>query len=387
MQSVGLLAEVVQDVLGDLANAIRVQQSLFVLCCTQFLLVLLGLNSLELRANIVVVHLELQDLLVADGIGNHIRMQLTAKHTGRGLGAQGVLREDGRAGEAKLTELLELLLQVFLGLTKLAAVALIKDEDHLLTVDRQVRFALHEVVELLDGGHDDLVVLLFQVAPQPSRAIRSIYAVRREALVFLHGLVVQILAVHHEEHFVDEIQLGGQARCLKAGQGLAAAGGVPDEATAFYVAPVLGLMAALDLPQNAFCGGDLVRAHHEQRIADIKHRVVQQHIEQRVLLEKGSREVLQVLDQAVVRLRPVHGEVEAVFIALGGVGKVTAVRAVGNHKQLQILEQGMQAVKALLAVAVHLVKGFTNCHSALLQFHLHQRQAVDQNGHVIAIGM
>ena len=67
-------------------------------------------------------------------------------------------------------------------------------------------------------------------------------------MVFLHGLVVQILTVYHEEHLVDEIQLGGQASSLEAGQGLAAADGVPDEATAFRVAPVFGLMAALDLP-------------------------------------------------------------------------------------------------------------------------------------------
>ncbi len=237
---------------GNLADAIRVQQGLPVLRRTQLLLVLFGLDGLELRAHIVVVHLELEHLLVADRISDHVRVQLTAKHAGRGFGAQCVLRENGRAGETELVELLELLLQVLLGLAKLAAVALIKDEHHLLAVDGQVRLALHQVVELLDGGDDDLVVVLFQVALQARRAVRAVDAVRREALVFLHGLVVQILAVHHEEHLIDEVQLRGQARCLEAGQGLAAAGGVPDIAAAFRVAPVPGLILNILINTSGF---------------------------------------------------------------------------------------------------------------------------------------
>ena len=196
-------------------------------------------------------------------------------------------------------------------------------------------------------------------------------------MVFLHGLVIQILAIYHKKHFFDEFQFCGQTRRLEAGQRLARARGVPDEAAAFGVAPVLGLMAAFDLPQNAFCRGNLVRAHHQQRIADIKHRVVQQHIQQRVLLEESGREVLQVFDQGVIRPCPIHGEVEAIFVALGGVGKVAAIGAVGDHKQLQILEQGLLAVEALLTVAVYLIEGFTNRHAALFQLHLHQRQAID----------
>jgi hypothetical protein len=41
-------------------------------------------------------------------------MQFPAKHAGGGFGAQRVLGKDRRAGKAKLIELLELLLQVFL---------------------------------------------------------------------------------------------------------------------------------------------------------------------------------------------------------------------------------------------------------------------------------
>ena len=47
-------------------------------------------------------------------------------------------------------------------------------------------------------------------------------------------------------------------------------------------------------------------------------------------------------------------------VALSGVVKVAGISAVGDHKQLQELEQRMLAIKALFAVAVHLVKGFTD---------------------------
>ena len=70
----GFLAVVGQDVLRDLANAVRVQQGQFVLGGTELFLILLLLNGLELGAHIVVVHLELEHLLIANRIGNHIRV-------------------------------------------------------------------------------------------------------------------------------------------------------------------------------------------------------------------------------------------------------------------------------------------------------------------------
>ena len=85
-------------------------------------------------------------------------------------------------------------------------------------------------------------------------------------------------------------------------------------------------------------------------------------------MEKSRCNVLQVFEQGVIGLRPVHGEVEAVFVALGGVGKVAGIGAVGDHKQLQKFIQRVVSVKALFAVAMHLIKRFTNGYAALFQF-------------------
>ena len=100
-----------------------------------------------MRAYIVVVDLELEHFLIAYGISDHIRMQLTPEYALGVLIAQCILAsKDRRAGKTKLIETFELLLQVFLGFTKLAAMALIEDKHHLLVVHRQVTFALHQVV-------------------------------------------------------------------------------------------------------------------------------------------------------------------------------------------------------------------------------------------------
>jgi len=82
-----------------------------------------------------------------------------------------------------------------------------------------------------------------------------------------------------------------------------------------------------------------------------------------------------------------HREVETVFVPLRGVGEIACIRAVGDDEQLQVFEQRILTVEALLAVAVDLVEGFADRHPALFQLHLHQRQAIDEDGHIVAIRM
>ena len=270
---------------------------------------------------------------------------------------------------------------------ELRAVAFVENKYNLLVINRQIIFTLHQVVQLLDGGNDDFVVVFFQIAFQARRTFRTVYAVGRKTLVFLHRLIVQILPVHHEENLVDKCRFRRQARCLETGQGFAAAGGVPNIAAAFRLAPVFGLRRAVNLPQNPLDGSNLIRTHNQQRVIHIKDAVTQQDAEQGVFLQKSGGEILQILDGVIIRLRPIHGEIKAVFIALGGIGEIARVRAVGNHEDLQEFEQRIFAVEALFAVTVHLIECFTHRHAALFQFNLHQRQTVYQHGNIIAVCM
>ena len=114
---------------------------------------------------------------------------------------------------------------------------------------------------------------------------------------------------------------------------------------------------------------------------------MQQNAQQYAFLQERGGKVFQILNRMIVRPRPIHREIEAVFVALGGVGEIARVRAVGNHENLQEFEQRIFAVEALFAVTVHLIECFTHRHTALFQFNLHQRQAVYQHGNVIAVCM
>src|SRR5471030_2912678 len=114
-----LLPEIVQDVKGNFANTVRVQQDLPVFSSTELFLILFGFDGFELWANVVVVHLELEHFFITNSIGDDIRVQLPAKHTGSGVCAKRILCEDGGAGTTKLIEAFKLLLQVLLCLTKL----------------------------------------------------------------------------------------------------------------------------------------------------------------------------------------------------------------------------------------------------------------------------
>src|SRR5690554_4299267 len=138
----GLLAEIVQNVLRYFPNPFWVQQSLLVLQRTELFIILLGFYFLKLRAHIVIVHFELEHFLIANGIRNYIRMKLSAKHAGGSFGTQGILRKDRRASKTKLIVALKLFLQVLLRLAKLAAMTFIEDEHNLLIVNSQLAFAL-----------------------------------------------------------------------------------------------------------------------------------------------------------------------------------------------------------------------------------------------------
>ena len=71
----------------------------------------------------------------------------------------------------------------------------------------------------------------------------------------------------------------------------------------------------------------------------------------------------------------------------GGVGVVLGQRAVADHEQLHVLEQARAGPEAVALVAVDLVERLADVHAAALELDVHQRQAVDQDRHVVAVGV
>ena len=118
-----------------------------------------------------------------------------------------------------------------------------------------------------------------------------------------------------------------------------------------------------------------------------------------MLGEKCLGEIHQIGNDFVVPIRPERGELKAVaglfgFVpslallfdvaASGGVGIILRVRAVGDDENLDIFKQAACCPEAVALVALDLVERLADGHAAPLQLDMYQRQAVDEDGHVVA---
>ena len=118
-----------------------------------------------------------------------------------------------------------------------------------------------------------------------------------------------------------------------------------------------------------------------------------------MLGEEGAGEVQKIRDHLIAGVRPEGGKFEAMAgllltgfpaglpdgIISSGVGVILGVGAVGDDKNLHILKEAAPRPEGVPLVAVDLVKGLPDGHAPALEFDMYQRQAIDQNGHVVAV--
>ena len=74
-------------------------------------------------------------------------------------------------------------------------------------------------------------------------------------------------------------------------------------------------------------------------------------------------------------------------LAAGRVGVVLGQRAVADDEELDVLEQPGAGPEAVPLVAVDLVERLADVDTTALELDVDHRQTVDQNGHVVAIGV
>lgn len=118
-----------------------------------------------------------------------------------------------------------------------------------------------------------------------------------------------------------------------------------------------------------------------------------------MLGEKCLCEVYQIGNDFVVPVRPEGGELKAVaglfgFVpslallfdvaAAGGIGIILRVGAVGDDENLDVFKKAACRPEAVALVALDLVERLADGHAAPLQLDMYQRQAVDEDGHVVA---
>lgn len=293
-------------------------------------------------------------------------------------------------------------------IAKLAAMALVKNQDNVLLENLMSLIAGNKQRQLLNRCDDDFIsmrvalgVPVFQLALQHLRGGVAVGRPFFKAVIFFHGLVVQILAVYHEQNLINIGKIGRQLRRFEGGQRFAAACCVPDVPACRQCSRLLVVGRNLNAGQNTLGRRNLVRTHHQQQVFGRKDAILRQDVQQRMAGKERASKVHQIGNDAVFPIRPKGRKFKAVaclFAALSGrsgaffnvavagrIGVVFRVRAVGDNENLHILIQAAASPKAVPLVTVDLVERLFDGHTAPLQFHMNQRQTVYQNRDIIAV--
>ena len=177
---------------------------------------------------------------------------------------------------------------------------------------------------------------------------------------------------------------------------------MPDIPTGGLGTGLFVVMRDFDSVEDSFCGCDLIRAHHQQHIFCRKNAVFCQDIQNGMPCKERSGKVHQIRDDLVARIGPEGGKLKAVagFLFLGfagvgildgvetgGVGVVFGICSIGDDENLHILEQAGPRPEGIPLIAVDLVERLPNRHTPALQLNMHQRQAIDKDGHIVAVVM
>ena len=139
------------------------------------------------------------------------------------------------------------------------------------------------------------------------------------------------MTVNHEEDFVDAIQLGHQLRGLERCQCFSCAGSMPDIAV---------LVGVLNTVENLFYSIILIwTKYHQALVALVHHNVLADYLPKNTLVKEVISKLTEVVNRLVVRQRPV----ECKFVtAVGIVGEIACVDAIGNDEKLDIIEQSTE---------------------------------------------
>ena len=264
---IGFLVKVVKDILGHQRDALGCHERFFPVDIPNLFIVHVRLCVHRLD----VVHTERQHILVVDGIHDGVGVQLIAERLRCGKitwvsRSSCIGRKNRGSCEAKQMILLEILDDCLVHIAELATVALVKDDHNVLLVDLMPWIFLDKGRQLLDGGNDDMRFRVFQLAFQYRGVGIGVCCPLLETVILLHGLVVQVLAVYHEQHLVDIGQLRCQPCRFERSQRLAGTSGVPDVAAALDGAILFVVVGDLDAVQYPLGCRDLIWAHHHQHL-------------------------------------------------------------------------------------------------------------------------
>ena len=193
-----------------------------------------------------VIHMEFQYVLVPYGVHYGVgvqrscvlafRVQFASKHLCRGLIVAlaifvGVLSEYRCACESKHHVFLKRLRHQLVHASKLRTVALVEYQHHVVLQQFHALVFFQHDGQLLYRGDYYPCRFVVQLSFQYCAVGVAVCAVLLEVVILLHGLIVQVLPVHHKQHFLHFLHSCRQLCCLERRESLSASCGVPDVAS------------------------------------------------------------------------------------------------------------------------------------------------------------
>ena len=85
-----------------------------------------------------------------------------------------------------------------------------------------------------------------------------------KTVIFLHGLVVQVLTIYHKENLINIGKQGSKPGGLKGSQRLARSCGMPYIAPTGYRSIFFIIICNLNTIQDTLCCRNLIRSHYHQ---------------------------------------------------------------------------------------------------------------------------
>ena len=315
--------------------------------------------------------------------------------------------ENRRAGKSKQVIILECLNDFSMHLSELAAVTLIKDNNRVLSKYLMSLVLRDKVVQLLDGRDDNFIriitaffVSVFKLSLQYSGRSIAVGRAFLKAVIFFHGLIIQVFSINYKQNLVHIGKCGGKLCCLKGGQRFSTSRGVPDISSCIRCSHLLVVGGYVDAVQDTLSRRNLIGTHHHQDILCRKNTILGQYIQNRMLGKKGFCKIYQVGNHLIVAVCPEGSKLKAIagflrfllcrFTHLhdmavpGGIGVILGVRSIGNDENLHILIQTACRKEAVSLITFNLIKGFPDSNATAFQLYMDKRQTIDQNGHVIA---
>ena len=198
------------------------------------------------------------------------------------------------AGKAEQVIILERLDNLSVHISELATMALVKDDNSVFAEHLMSLVFRDKIVELLDGCDDDFIpveasffVPVLKLPLQDSGRSVAVGRTFFKAVIFFHGLIVQVFSINHKQNLVHIRKCGSKLRCLEGGQRFSASRGVPYVSSGIRRSHLLVIGGYLNAVQDALSRCNLIGTHDQQNFFRCENTVLGQYIQNRMLGKEG----------------------------------------------------------------------------------------------------